>query len=205
MDYSLLGSSVLGILQGKNTGVGCHFLLRGIFPTQRVNPGLPTLQTDSLLSEQPGKPKNVTDSHWTADTQTRGKLGKGGTGLVPSIQRNIKGPSAMVETYSRSKWLMRARCEALAEEGWVPESNSRTPCLLHSFSSIWNCSFSHSLSISCPFSSLTPNTLSHETILHSSLFLLGCQGSHLSSLMKDHLILLHHLYMCTWLLSASAG
>ena len=25
---------------GKNTGVGCHFLLQGIFPTQRSNPGL---------------------------------------------------------------------------------------------------------------------------------------------------------------------
>ena len=103
------------------------------------------------------------------------------------------------------KWLMRARCEALAEEGWVPESNSRRSCLLHSFSSIWNCSFSHDLSISCPFSRLTPNPLSYETILHSSLFLLGFQGSHLSCLMKDHLILLHYLYMCIWLLSAPAG
>ena len=27
-------------LPGKNTGVGCHFLLQGIFPTQGVNPGL---------------------------------------------------------------------------------------------------------------------------------------------------------------------
>ena len=35
----------------KNTGVGCHFLLQGIFPTQGLNPGLPTLQADSLLSE----------------------------------------------------------------------------------------------------------------------------------------------------------
>jgi len=26
--------------QGKNTGVGCHFLLQGIFPTQGSNPGL---------------------------------------------------------------------------------------------------------------------------------------------------------------------
>ena len=26
---------------GKNTGVGCHFLLQGIFPTQGSNPGLP--------------------------------------------------------------------------------------------------------------------------------------------------------------------
>ena len=25
---------------GKNTGVGCHFLLQGIFPTQEWNPGL---------------------------------------------------------------------------------------------------------------------------------------------------------------------
>ena len=27
--------------QGKNTGVGCRFLLQGIFPTQGSNPGLP--------------------------------------------------------------------------------------------------------------------------------------------------------------------
>ena len=26
---------------GENTGVGCHFLLQGIFPTQGSNPGLP--------------------------------------------------------------------------------------------------------------------------------------------------------------------
>ena len=25
---------------GKNTGVGCHFLLQSIFPTQGSNPGL---------------------------------------------------------------------------------------------------------------------------------------------------------------------
>ena len=34
MDCSLPGSSVYGILQAKNTGVGCHFLLQGIFLTQ---------------------------------------------------------------------------------------------------------------------------------------------------------------------------
>ena len=37
MDYSLPGSPVHGIFPGKNTGVGCHFLLQGIFPTQRLN------------------------------------------------------------------------------------------------------------------------------------------------------------------------
>ena len=40
MDCSLPGSSVLGDSPGKNTGVGCHALLQGIFPTQGSNPGL---------------------------------------------------------------------------------------------------------------------------------------------------------------------
>ena len=30
-----------GNFPGKSTGVGCHFLLQGIFPTQGSNPGLP--------------------------------------------------------------------------------------------------------------------------------------------------------------------
>ena len=37
MDHSPPGSCVLGIFPGKNTGVGCHFLLQGIFPTQGSN------------------------------------------------------------------------------------------------------------------------------------------------------------------------
>ena len=40
MDCSLPGSSVHGDSLGKNTGVGCHALLQGIFPTQGLNPGL---------------------------------------------------------------------------------------------------------------------------------------------------------------------
>ena len=40
----------------KNAGVGCHFLLQGILPTQGSNPGLLHWQAGSLLSEPPGKP-----------------------------------------------------------------------------------------------------------------------------------------------------
>ena len=49
-------------LPGKNTGVGCHFLLQGIFPTRGLNPCVlhcrqtPASQADSLLTEPPGKP-----------------------------------------------------------------------------------------------------------------------------------------------------
>ena len=37
VDCSLPGSSVRGIFSGKNTGMGCHFLLQGIFSTQGLN------------------------------------------------------------------------------------------------------------------------------------------------------------------------
>ena len=33
---------------GKDTGIGWHFLLQGIFPTQELNPGLLPWQVDSL-------------------------------------------------------------------------------------------------------------------------------------------------------------
>ena len=41
MDSSPPGSSVRGDSLGKNTGVGSLSLLKGIFPTQGLNPGLP--------------------------------------------------------------------------------------------------------------------------------------------------------------------
>ena len=40
MDWSPPGSSVHRDSPGKTTGVGCHALLQGIFPTQGWNPGL---------------------------------------------------------------------------------------------------------------------------------------------------------------------
>ena len=40
VDCSPPGSSVHGNSPGKNTGVGCHALLQGIFSTQGSNPGL---------------------------------------------------------------------------------------------------------------------------------------------------------------------
>ena len=40
IDCSLQGSSVHGISQATNTGVGYHFLLQGVFPTQELNPCL---------------------------------------------------------------------------------------------------------------------------------------------------------------------
>ena len=41
MNCSPPDSPVHGDSPGKNTGVGCHALLQGIFPTQGSNPGVP--------------------------------------------------------------------------------------------------------------------------------------------------------------------
>ena len=58
MDCSSPGSSV-HVIPGKNTGVGCHFLFQGIFPTQGSNPHLLCLltwQVGSFPLAPPGKP-----------------------------------------------------------------------------------------------------------------------------------------------------
>ena len=41
---------------GKNTGVGCHFLLQGIFLTQGLNLSLLRWQADSLPLSHQGSP-----------------------------------------------------------------------------------------------------------------------------------------------------
>ena len=58
MDCSFPGSFVQGILHDKNTGVGCHAPLQGIFLTQGLNPHLCLLhwQVGSLPLAPPGKP-----------------------------------------------------------------------------------------------------------------------------------------------------
>ena len=48
---------------GKNTGVGCHFLLQGIFPMQGSSLGLLNWQADSLSLCPPGKPINAKYLH----------------------------------------------------------------------------------------------------------------------------------------------
>ena len=56
MDCSPPSSSIHGILQAIITGVGCHFLLQGIFPTLGWNPRLLHWQTDSLPLSHLGSP-----------------------------------------------------------------------------------------------------------------------------------------------------
>ena len=56
MDCSPPDSSVHGIFQAKDTGVGCPFPSPGELPDPGIEPRSPTLQADSLPSELQGKP-----------------------------------------------------------------------------------------------------------------------------------------------------
>ena len=50
-------SSVYGDSPGKNTGVGCHALLQGIFPTQGSNPDLPHCRQILYQLSHQGSPR----------------------------------------------------------------------------------------------------------------------------------------------------
>ena len=69
VDWCLPSFSVHKIFPSKNPGVGCHFLLQGIFPTQGSNPKLLFLlhwQVGSLSLAPSGNPTLVTfDYHMT--------------------------------------------------------------------------------------------------------------------------------------------
>ena len=56
MDCSPPGFPVYGDSPGNNTGVGCHVLLQGIFPTQGSNPGLPYCRWILYHLSQQGSP-----------------------------------------------------------------------------------------------------------------------------------------------------
>ena len=63
------GSSVQGDCLGKNTGVGCHALLQGFFPTQRSNLGLPHCRWILYYLSHQGSPRIL---EWVAYPFSRG-------------------------------------------------------------------------------------------------------------------------------------
>ena len=69
MDCSPPGSSVHGDSPGKNTGVGCHALLHGLFPTQGLTPGLPHYRQVLYCLSYQGSPRTP---EWVAYPSSRG-------------------------------------------------------------------------------------------------------------------------------------
>ena len=93
---------------GKSTGVGCHSLLQGIFPTQWSNPGLPHCR------------------------QTLYRLSHQGS---PSLTKQSKGTSAI--NLSKMDWFLQEPSHSPAAArawrnvlGWAQRSAPR-PCTAH--------------------------------------------------------------------------
>ena len=99
VDYSPPGSSVRADSPGKNTGVGCHALLQGIFPTQGLNPHLLHCRQilyclrcqvsplpNSCLFQEPQK-GNLSGNKVTADVRDLGEviLGLGGPSYKATV------------------------------------------------------------------------------------------------------------------------
>ena len=81
------GSSVHGDSPGKNTRVGCHALLQGIFPTQGWNPGLPHCrQILDHLSHQ-GSPRIL---EWVAYTFATGSSRPRNRPRSPALQADSR-------------------------------------------------------------------------------------------------------------------
>ena len=67
MDCSPPASSVHGNFPGKNTGVGCHFLLQRIFLTQGLDLRLLHWQADSFTTAPPTKAALIILNHFFND------------------------------------------------------------------------------------------------------------------------------------------
>ena len=83
LDCSPPGSSVHGDSPGKNTGVGCHALLQGIFPTHGLNPGLPHCRQILYCLSHQGIPKIL---EWVAYPFSRDLLDPGIELESPALQ-----------------------------------------------------------------------------------------------------------------------
>ena len=118
MDCSPPGFSVHGIFPGKNTGVGCHFLLQGLFPTQGSNLHLLHLlqgQADSLPLSHPQEERPLSRAEPRSHRRGRPRdcLGKGTLCVshVGSRQEDLslQGPGSGLGSAQREETQM-AKC-----------------------------------------------------------------------------------------------
>ena len=87
---------------GKNTGVGCHALLHGIFPTQGSNPGLPHCRQILYCLSHQGSPGIL---EWVAYPFSRGS----------SPPRSQTGVSCVV-----GRFFIRGATQEALTPGWSP-------------------------------------------------------------------------------------
>ena len=90
--------------QGKSTGVGCHFLLQGIFPTQGSNPGLSLCRQMLYRLSHPGGSDAKASAHNARDLGSLPGWGRSpGEGNGNPLQYSCRHPAPTRPPESGSK------------------------------------------------------------------------------------------------------
>ena len=117
---------------GKDAGVGCHFLLQGIFPIQGSNLSLLPWQVDHFTSEPPGKPKDETESIRSSCAQPTHFLPLNwawtGDGRVSREPSPLLKPKVMDEAWGRP-WVCNSPSHSVVTA--CVHCSPSSPCLLH--------------------------------------------------------------------------
>ena len=118
MEYIPPGSSVHGDSPGKNTGVGCHALLQGNFPTQGSNLGLPHCRQILFHLSHQGSPRIL---EWVAYPFSR-KFPDPGVKLgSPELQMNSLPAELPGKPNQKNKDI--CKCKKLSDREFSHEEN----------------------------------------------------------------------------------
>ena len=93
------GSSDHGDSPGKNTGVGCHALFQGIFPTQGSNPGILHCRWILYHLSHQGSPSHVYTYMFLYNTHTYIPIGTYVYIWASPVAQTVKNPPAMQVTW----------------------------------------------------------------------------------------------------------
>ena len=133
MDCSPPGSSVHEDSPGKNTGVGCHALLHGIFPTQGLNPGLPHCRWILYRLSHQGNPRLL---GWVAYAFSRGSSQPKNQTRVSCIAggfstswATIKGEYDIIPAFNLNSLPPEFNCLYTAFQSWSNPYARRISCL----------------------------------------------------------------------------
>ena len=105
MDCSPSGSAVHGIFLGKNIGVGCHFLLPGMFLTQGLNPCLLHCRWIFYRMSHQGSYVCKNPGSWKFSLRYTSYLGTSTMQILPVFLHPEVSSSACTEGGSPLRWV----------------------------------------------------------------------------------------------------
>ena len=111
---------------GKNTGMGCHFLLQGNLPDPGIKPGSPALQADFLWLEPPGAPILSPTRYQLNPTKPLQEAKRSLATFRPRPLHKGHCPQWLSQPYKHG-WKTLYRRESWGNAAWMGIQNCRNP------------------------------------------------------------------------------